>query len=368
MSITPQAPDAAGRAETVLPSISAGDLTWRPLQRGDERALQHLANQVLEGYGVPSRWSEEETVEFIESPWRNVAQNSLFGFDSDGVPRAYGYVFLPPGDTTQVRVLIGGGVHPDRTGEGVGRELLAWLMARGRQAVAETGRDVPAVLRSVVDDDAPPAVHHLLERAGFEARRFYSELARDLTRLDEQPLPEPALSGSLRLAPWSDELDEPARLAHNDAFRDHWGSQPMTAQMWAETSGFAPEWSYVVVDDEPDIDFLLGSPDTDAETAAALRAGQPLVVGYQAAEHYEDSFAARGYTFGYTGILGVRRAYRGRGIAVAALAAGMRAFADAGLQYALLDVDTENPTGAYGLYSSLGYTKVGGHRAYLIEL
>lgn len=368
MSITPQVPGVAGRAEGSLPRITAGGLSWRPLQRGDELALRTLANQVLEGYGVSSRWSDEEAVEFIESPWRNVARNSLVGLDADGVPRAYGYVFLPPGDTTQVRVLIGGGVHPERTGEGIGRELLAWLTARGRQAVAEAGRDLPAVLRSVVDDDAPDTVHHLLQRAGFTARRFYSELARDLTRLDEQPLPEPELTGSLRLAPWSDELDEPARLAHNDAFRDHWGSQPMTVEMWAETSGFAPEWSYVVVDDEPDVESLLASPDTDPETAAALRAGLPLVVGYQAAEHYEDSFAVRGYTFGYTGILGVRRAYRGKGIAVAALTAGMRAFAAAGLQYALLDVDTENPTGAYGLYSSLGYTKVGGHRAYLIEL
>lgn len=368
MSLTPQAPRAAGSSDSPLPSLTAGGLTWRPLRRGDERALQTIANQVLEGYGVPNRRSEEEAAEFIESPWRDVERNSLLGIDSEGVPQAYGLVFIPPGDTTQLRALIMAGVHPERTGEGIGRELLAWLMARGRQAVAETGRDLPAVLRSVVDDEAPAAVHHLMERAGFTATRFYSELARDLTRLDEQPLPEPVLTGSLRLAPWSDELDEAARLAHNDAFRDHWGSQPMTREMWAETSDFAPEWSYVVVDDEPDVDFLLASPDTDPETAAALRAGQPLVVGYQAAEHYEASFAVRGYTFGYTGILGVRRAYRGRGVAVAALSAGMKAFADAGLQYALLDVDTENPTGAYGLYSSLGYTKVGGHRSYVIEL
>jgi len=117
-----------------------------------------------------------------------------------------------------------------------------------------------------------------------------------------------------------------------------------------------------------DVDALLADPTTDAETAAALRAGQPLVVGYEMAGRYDEDFPVRGYTFGYTEILGVRSAYRGRRVAVAALAAGMRAFAADGMQYAALDVDTENPSGAHGLYASLGYEKVTGSRMYSIEL
>jgi ribosomal protein S18 acetylase RimI-like enzyme len=46
----------------------------------------------------------------------------------------------------------------------------------------------------------------------------------------------------------------------------------------------------------------------------------------------------------------------------------MRAYAADGVQYAVLDVDTENPTGAYGLYSSLGYQKTVGSRMLSIEL
>ncbi len=86
------------------------------------------------------------------------------------------------------------------------------------------------------------------------------------------------------------------------------------------------------------------------------------------AGRYDEDFPVRGYTFRYTELLGVRRAYRGRRVAVAALAAAMRAFAADGMQYAALDVDTENPSGAHGLYASLGYEKVTGSRMYSIEL
>jgi hypothetical protein len=46
----------------------------------------------------------------------------------------------------------------------------------------------------------------------------------------------------------------------------------------------------------------------------------------------------------------------------------MRAFADAGMHCAALDVDTANPSGADGLYASLGYVKTHGSRMYSIEL
>ena len=102
--------------------------------------------------------------------------------------------------------------------------------------------------------------------------------------------------------------------------------------------------------------------------AATLADGAPLVVGYQLASRYDADFAVRGYSFGYTDIVGVRRGYRGRRIAVALLAAAMRTFRDDGMEYAVLDVDTGNPTGAYGLYARLGYTKVHVSAAWAIDV
>jgi ribosomal protein S18 acetylase RimI-like enzyme len=66
----------------------------------------------------------------------------------------------------------------------------------------------------------------------------------------------------------------------------------------------------------------------------------------------------RGFSEGYTDLLGVRREFRGLGIATALLADAMRRFAAEGLDVASLDVDSENPTGALALYLKMGYQPV----------
>ena len=71
---------------------------------------------------------------------------------------------------------------------------------------------------------------------------------------------------------------------------------------------------------------------------------------------FDTSQAERtGFKAGWIGSLGTRRAWRQRGLASALLAASMRAFRAAGLEYAGLGVDTQNPTGALGLYEGLGF-------------
>jgi mycothiol synthase len=365
-TIAPIAERAAPPATLTIPT--AGGLTWRAATREDAPTWLALRNLIARADAEPYVETLEEIEEIFEGAWRDMTADSLLGFDADGALVAWAQVDSPPGDVTTVRAFCWGGVHPDRRGEGIGRELLTWGTGRARQMLAASGKDVPARIGVFVEDDAPASKHRLYERAGFGVRRYYSDLARPLTGPDAAPVPDVELTGSLRLVPWSTDLDEATRLAHNDAFRDHWGSQPQTREQWQQRAGFAPEWSFVVVDDAPDVDALLASPDTDPDTAAALRAGEPLVVGYEIAARYTEDFEVRGYSFGYTDMLGARRAYRGRKIALATLAAGMRAFAAEGMQYAALDVDTANPSGAHGLYASLGYVKTTGSRMYSIEL
>ncbi|GGM23130.1 GNAT family N-acetyltransferase [Promicromonospora citrea] len=370
---TPLAPIAErATAPATLALPTAGGLSWRPATRDDVPAWLLLRHHIARVDAEPFLATLEELEELFDGDWRDMSADSLLGFSTspadDGALVAWAHVEAPPGDVSQVRAFTWGGVHPDHRGQGIGRELLAWEIGRARQKLAASGKDVPGRIAVFAEDDAPAATLHLYERAGMTPRRYYSDLARPLTGPDAGPVPEVELTGSLRLVPWSTELDEATRLAHNDAFRDHWGSQPQAPGQWTQRAGFAPEWSFVVVDDAPDVDALLASPDTDADTAAALRAGEPFVVGYQLAGRYPDDFAVRGYSFGYTDILGARRAYRGRRIALAALAAGMRAFAADGMEYAALDVDTANPSGAHGLYASLGYVKQSGSRMLSIEL
>lgn len=358
--------DRAAAPDT-LPAISAGGLTWRPATIEDSARLSALNNAMAEADAAPYRETEEETREELGAAWRDLEHNTLLGFDDAGELRAAALVTAFPGDTTTMRAFAFGGVHPSRRGEGIGREVLAWQLARARQILAASDARLPGRIAAYAEDD-DPSKHRLFQHAGLEPRRFFSDLKRTLTG-DAAGIPVVELTGSLRLVPFSSELDDAARLAHNDAFRDHWGSQPQTWEQWTTgRSEFAPEWSFLVVDDAPDAAALLADETTDASTRAALEAGAPLVVAYALNSRYAADFEVRGYSFGYTDVLGTRRAYRGRKGAVAALAASMRAFADSGVDAAVLDVDTENPSGAQGLYASLGYTKEHGSTMFSIEL
>jgi ribosomal protein S18 acetylase RimI-like enzyme len=352
-------------APDTLPVPTAGGLTYRGAGAADAAAVAALQNAVLEADGAPHRTSEAEVRDDLTAPWTDPAADWLLGVDGSGEPRAWMHTFAPPGDVRLARGMLHGGVHPGWRGRGVGREVLAWGLGRARQLLAASGKELPARLQTWAEDDAPAAEHRLLERAGLAPVRYWHELRRDLAA----PVPDVTPADGLRLVPWAPGLDDATRLAHNDAFRDHWGSEPQTAQQWRRgATHHEPGWSFLVLDEHPDVEALLADPDTDEATAAALRAGEPLVVGYHMASRYTDSFAARGYPFGYSDLLGARRAYRGRRAAVAALAAGLRAMAADGMREASLDVDTANPSGATGLYASLGYVKASGSRTYALDL
>ncbi|WTB59932.1 GNAT family N-acetyltransferase [Streptomyces sp. NBC_00825] len=125
----------------------------------------------------------------------------------------------------------------------------------------------------------------------------------------------------------------------NDAFRDHWGSQPVTAAEWA--SGDRLEAF------RPDLSLLAVTPDTHEGER---------VVGFVFVDVAPDEWPLRGGPFGYVTTVGVRREARGQGLARTLLAHVLRALRAEGLDHAVLDVDAESPTGALGLYQSLGFT------------
>jgi ribosomal protein S18 acetylase RimI-like enzyme len=308
-----------------------------------------------------------EIDELFGAPVFDAAADTLVGLDADGVMRAHAWVErYPTTGVSLLRASVAGGVHPDRRGEGIGTELLSWATGRARQALAELGGDpevagLPGRIAAHIGDTDPEERRGLLRAAGYQPVRYYANLRRDLSL----PVPVIGLEPPLRLVPWTDALEDATRLARNDAFRDHWGSQPRTAESWrAYRSAFAPQWSFVVIDESVHYE---GS-EQEQPGDATVPPGTPYVVGLHRAERYEHDWESQGYTAGYTGLLGVRRAYRGRRIAAALLAHAMHVYAADGMQYAELDVDTDNPTGAPALYARLGYTKNDGSTQYTIEL
>lgn len=354
-------------APRTLAVPTAGGLTWRPWSRADVPALAELLRAVEQADGRDWFTSADEVADLFDAPVFDPTTDTLVGLDADGDMRAHAWVErYPTAGVTLLRASVTGGVHPTRRGEGIGTELLAWGTGRARQALATSAGDqalalLPGRITVHVEDTSPAERRDLLRAAGYEPVRYYANLVRDLT----VPVPAVGLEPPLRLVPWSDTLEDATRLARNDAFRDHWGSQPRTPESWRSyRSAFAPEWSFVVIDESVEY----GGSEREQPGDVTVPPGTPYVVGLHRAERYEHDWASQGYTAGYTGLLGVRRAYRGRRIAAALLTHAMHVYAADGMRYAELDVDTDNPTGAPALYARLGYTKSDGSTLYSIEL
>lgn len=326
------------------------ELTWRPLQAADARALFELVQAIEAADEPPQRESYEEVVDLFDGDWKDVHRDSLAGLDADGVLRAFGFVEVRPGDRRTVRAFLRGGVHPAWRGRGIGRALVAWLEGRGRQKLVEAGKELPARLAVFVDEQARDQ-RRLWAAAGFSPIRWYTDMRRDLAA----PLPEGRVPAGLRVVPWTPELDDAVRLAHNEVFADHWGSEPATPESWKHHAHFVPSWSFVALSD-------------DGDPAEGADHGGPVVAGYLVSSRFEQDWEPLGYTYGYTDLLGVRRPWRGTGLASALLRHAMEAYRADGMQYASLGVDTANPSGAHGLYERLGYEATHGSVLYSVEL
>jgi mycothiol synthase len=315
---------------------------WRPLQLGDTEPLLALVQVIEAADEAQERTSIGEVVEILTGPWIDLAEDTLGGFDDSGTIRAYAIVEAPPADSL-LRVYLHGAVHPAWRGRGIGRAVLAWLEGRGRQKLAASGKNLPARLAVLVEEKARDH-RRLYAAAGFSPVRWYTTMRRNLAT----PLPAARAPEGLRIVPWDAALDEQVRLAHNEAFADHWGSQPQSRELWTRRDAhFAPAWSFVALDSS---------------------GGTPEVAGYLTSGRYDQDWDVQGYTCGYTDLLGVRRPWRGRGLAASLLVTAMEAYRADGIEYASLRVDTANPTGARGLYERLGYEATHGFVLYSVEI
>ncbi|TDE07961.1 GNAT family N-acetyltransferase [Jiangella asiatica] len=329
-----------------LPALPAdAGLTWRPLTLDDVPAWFELVTATEDADDAIERQTAAELADQFKGSWRDPARDSIAGIDADGAIRAYAFsVFRPVTEGTQAPYLVGA-VHPDYRRRGVGRALVAWSEARARQQLATAEANLPARIRLFADEHNT-GMRRLAEASGYGALRWYVGMRRDLS----QPLPDVATPAGLRVEPYSKARDEDVRIAHNQSFaRDHWGSSPVDAEAWAlDVVGgekFRPDWSVLAIDEATD-----------------------RVVGYLMSGAYDQDWGPQGYTEGWTDLVAVRREWRGRGVAGVLLTAAMRAYAAEGMQYAGLDVDTDNPTGALGVYTRLGYQREKGSVLYTKEI
>ncbi|UNX53392.1 GNAT family N-acetyltransferase [Georgenia sp. TF02-10] len=329
--------------EVAEPPAAHLGLRWRALTPADAPAVLELEARCA-AVDHPVTQLNPAKVSAVLRPGAALVTDSLGGFSSAGTLEAVAVVYLPPGDTEVLRAFLVATIAPEWRGRGIGRALLDWQDARARQLLAADGRDLPARLAAYVDE-------HLVDRrrlyvaAGFSPKRAFQEMRRPV----DAPLPAAPPPPGVQVVDWSPDLDEQVRRVHNEAFADHWGSEPLTGDTWRLVRGdLEPRWSKVAV--------LLDAP------------ADRRVAGYALTSRHEHAWAALGFSEGYTELLGVRRDHRGQGIARALLVAVVAALAADGIDSAGLDVDTVNPSGAHGFYERLGYERVGARILYTVEI
>jgi len=311
-------------ADPVLPGA-----TWRPLAQSDAAALEtavEAARVADDGQEVRTR---DDLLRELTDPRAPVATNTLALALHDGSLAGWAVVHERFHARLARRVFVDGTTHPSVRGRGIGTQLLRWAVARGEETLAAQPADLPRYLEAFRDVASTSAVAlHIAH--GFTAVRHYQDMRRDLA----VALPaEPAVAG-VRIVPYEAAHAEAVRLAHNEAFADHWSSEPVRSEDW-------------------DHDFV-GDPHFRADLSLIAFAGDE-VAGYSVNYCSEADWAAGDVRDAWIGQLGVRRAWRGRGLATALLVRGMAAFRAAGIDAASLGVDTENPTGAVGIYERVGF-------------
>lgn len=303
-------------------------LEWRPASSSDLHVLEALYAAMSRADHPNYTQSREEIQDELGHSWVDPRADTLIALTGDGAAAAFGQVVLSPGKETLVRSILFGGVHPDFRGRGIGRQLLAWQEARALQQLATVDLTLPGWILLYADDRSE-RTHRLAASAGFQPARYFTGLSRVLA----DPLPDVQPPDGVRIEPYRPELEAATLEAKNAAFRDHWGSQPATEEQWESMLALSVF--------RPDLSFLALAGDE--------------VVGFLTSEVNEDDWPGQGYTSAYIPHVGVVREWRRRGIAPALLARAFTAFRDIGLERAVLDVDSDNPSGALGLYTGMGF-------------
>ncbi len=216
-------------------------------------------------------------------------------------------------------------VSPAANGRGIGIALLRRTIERAEVLAAGAPEGAEPMLRvwRWVSNNRAADLFTLL---GFAGSRVWFTLEIDLDgSVDPGPVPD-----GIRIRPFIVGRDERAMYeTHLQAFADHYGLGPISYDLYA----------HAVLSGEQFIpDLLLLALDGDEVVGTYVGAPAP----------------AEGPDVAVVDELGVRAAWRKRGVGTALLRHGFAALAAKGFRRVFLDVDTDNPTGALGVYQRAG--------------
>ena len=288
----------------------------RPATRGDLPEIVDL----LCACDVAEVGEPDSTIDDLENDW------AMEGFDpsrdawvAEGQQGLVGYAYA--GDQFRTGELEADlWVHPDHHERGLGDRLLGLAERRAAQLAVQRGYDDPAL--DVFCIAANRAKRDLLRRHGYTLKRTVYRMTADLT----DGAPTAPVPDGLEIRPFRVEADERTLYAlMNEAFEDHYRQSEEPFDAWRAR--------------------LLGHGDFDPDLWWIAWDGDDAAGGLIAYDHGD---------LGWIKGLGVRRAWRRRGLGGALLAHALAAFFARGRLRVDLGVDAEGETRPLRMYERAG--------------
>ena len=289
-----------------------------------------IFNTELKADGVPNFESEADILAWVRHPTDTFdAARDIDFADVDG--QAVGYAERQWVDTNDGlrEYRINGAVLPEFRRRGIGTALLLENERQARELAATHDTDRPKFLGSWSNDRQAGRIA-LMRANGYEPVRWFFDMTRPLS----EPIPEVPLPDGLEVRPVTMDNLHQVWLADTEAFKDHWGgfdASEERLQSWIEG---------------PSFDLTLWIIAWDGDEVAG-----GVTNGIEAEEN-----EAIGVQRGWLHTVFTRRPWRKRGLANALIARSLQAIKDRGMDYGVLGVDADNPTGALGLYERNGFT------------
>ncbi|NCV87103.1 MAG: GNAT family N-acetyltransferase [Oxalobacteraceae bacterium] len=318
----------------------------------DLPALAELLTKIFTHDQIPIVQTAEELEEEFSTESSRIDHDVMVvEINSKIVGLAY-TVFLPS-EIKEERCYIFGGVSPESRQLGVGAALMSWAVDHGEKLLQSTGRTLPKFLRSEVSQSNDSAAR-LFARFAMKPVRYEEDLIFDLAELTPAPThaPSPAPApapltqphANYSIIPWATERNSEALIVKNLAFHDHWGSTPTSQEHWQQLvhgSTGRPEDSFFAV--------------TPASSNPSAPNPADKIIGLLLTHRHASDDDLLGKKIAWVDKLCTLAEYRNQSVAKNLIAAALAKYKSLGLTHAALTVDTQNPTGAYGLYSAIGF-------------
>jgi len=310
-----------------MQSCQKNDWIIRPATRGDIGGVC----EVISAYSLDIHGIDNDAKRNVEMTWEQPG----FQMDTDTrvavtfEGRIIGYAEVEDTDEPHVRVGSWLRVHPEFRELGLESSFLSWIEERASEAISQAPEGARvSVSQGVPDGDA--RAQSLFEDRGYSVIRHFWRMTIELD--GDIPEPDWPEGVAVRTLVLDEDLEDMVH-AFRDSFQDHWGhvEKPFEQEL--------KEWDYWISNDEQ-----------FDQTLTFLAMAGDEIVGLSSSDRKfcEDP------DMGFVHVLGVRRAWRRRGIALALLHHTFREFQHRGQKRVGLGVDAASLTGAQRLYEVAG--------------